>query len=296
MPLTSSQRKRSCSSSGAPRNDARFCVSTDKRVQTLTKAELASLFGVPTYQLGQLGRHGIFRRLGVDRYLLDPEQPALFLRRQERALLAGALRRGQRAVVPAATLRGVGPEPAAQAIYKRVAEFYRGHEGLLESGVNILNVPDVSYATLAAGAFLSEGIQRNERVAVLSFEHPAKLFSRLAEAGLVLDWALQAEQMIYLYYKPDVAHSISLSVDYRELFNEVVRIGGEGIQRLVLFNVDALINANSEHLVHTSLHQLIYAANHFQLTLLGLFVASGHVAELLDEGCRAILPGYYLLD
>jgi hypothetical protein len=60
--------------------------------------------------------------------------------------------------------------------------------------------------------------------------------------------------------------------------------------------VDALINANSEHLVHTSLHQLIYAANHYQVTLLGLFVASGHVAELLDEGCRAILPGYFVVD
>lgn len=263
---------------------------------TLSKTELASMFDVPISQLGWLGRHGAVRRLGADRYLLDYDQSATLLKRQGRA-------RGT--VVPSRRLRmrsagavsREGSEPAADPSgWQQVTNFFQDHGGLQTNSVNIVNVPDVHCATLAAGAFLGEGLQRGERVAMVGFEHPDKVLGRLAGAGFALEQALHAEQLIYLYYRPDVAHSISLSVDYRELFGEILRFAGDDARRVLLFNVDALINANSEHLVHTSLHQMIFAANHFHLTLLGLFVDSGHVAELLDEGCRALLPGYFVME
>lgn len=262
----------------------------NSRVQTFTKSELASLFGVRIAELGRLGRMGAFQRIGVDRYLLDYRQSVMLLNKHERVLYAGSAARGS------AQFRGASSDSGGREQYDTAIEFYRHHGGFLENSVNIINVPDLHRATLIAGMFLEDGLESNERVVLLSFEHPDMLFARFAEANMMFGDALEAEQLIYLYYKPDVAHSISLSVDYRELFGEMVRLGGDGVQRLVMFNVDALINANSEHLVQTSLHQLIYAANHYQVTLMGLFVASGHVAELLDEGCRAILPGYFAMD
>lgn len=294
--FTLSQGLRFHSTKNGLRNDTRNGVSIGKRVQTYTRLELATLFGVRISELGKLGRMGVFQRIGVDRYLLDYRQSALLLGKQERLLLSGAASKSQRPALPAAAFRGAGPESREDATYQSVAEFYRRHDGFLGNSVNIVSVPDLQHATLIAGMFLEDGLHCDGRVVLLSFEHPDMLFARFADAGLMFEDALETEQLIYLYYKPDVAHSISLSVDYRELFGEVVRLGGEGVQRLVLFNVDALINANSEHLVHTSLHQLIYAANHYQVTLLGLFVASGHVAEVIDEGCRAILPGYFVMD
>lgn len=266
-----------------------------KRLQIYNKVELATLFGVPLSELGKLGHMGVIQRIGADRYLLDYHQATLLLGRQKRVPINGVAARGIRSAQLGNALRAINADPKDRAIYQKIADFYTRNDKILESNVNILNVPDLQHATIAAGIFLEEGLDAGERVVVLSFEHPDMLFSRFAEAGLMFEDALQTEQLIYLYYKPDVAHSISLSVDYLELFGEAMRLGGDGVQRLVLFNVDALINANSEHLVHTSLHQLIYAANHYHVTLLGLFVASGHVAELIDEGCRAILPGYFVL-
>lgn len=294
--FTFSQGLRIRSTKNGLRSDTRNAISIGKRMQTYTKLELATLFGVRISELGRLGRMGVFQRIGVDRYLLDYRQSALLLGKQERLLLPGSVLKGQRSALPAAAFRGAGPESRQDTNYQSVVEFYRRHAGFLDNSVNIVSVPELQHATLTAGMFLEDGLHCAERVVLLSFEHPDMLFARFAEAGLMFEDALETEQLIYLYYKPDVAHSISLSVDYLELFREVVRLGGEGVQRLVLFNVDALINANSEHLVHTSLHQLIYAANHYQVTLLGLFVASGHVAELLDEGCRAILPGYFVME
>lgn len=267
-----------------------------RRAQTFTKTELATLFGVSASELAQLGRHGVFRRLGEDRYLLDYHRAVYLLSAQNRPFLPRAIRWGQRPVTSAAAPRGHGSGYKNRAITEGLADFYRSHDSLLENHVNIFNVPDLQYATLAAGMFLADGLQRNEHVAVVSFEHPDPLLSRLAEAGISLYEALRSEQLIYLYYKPDVAHSLSLSVDYRELFREITRLGGTEVRRLALFNVDALINANSDHLVHTSLHHLIYAANHFRVTLLGLFVASGQAGERLDEGCRATLPGYFVMN
>jgi len=202
---------------------------------------------------------------------------------------------GPIAAIPAATAdREVGMR--GRAISLGLAEFYLRSGGMRENSVNIINIPDLHQASIAAGMFVAGGLQQSEQVAIVSFEHPNQLLSRLYDAGLDFAEALQDEKLIYLYYKPDVAHSLSLSVDYQELFNEVTQLGGDQIKRLVLFNVDALINTNSEHLVHASLHQLIYAANHFQITLLGLFVPSGHAGEFLDNGCRALLPGYFVME
>lgn len=292
--MISSRKARSRSVKHALRDNARYCKPTGKRMRPLTRAELAALFGVPPSELGRLGRHGVFRRVGADRYLLDYRRSASLLSEPDRPFLTGAAQWVQRTAIFALP-RGQEPGSQLHAISEELAEFYWLHGGFLENRVNILKVPDLRYATVAAGMFLTGGLQDNERVAVVSFEHPDPLFSRLAEAGLALDDALQTEQLIYLYYKPDVAHSLSLSVDYRELFREVALLGGDEVRRLVLFNVDALINTNSEHLVHTSLHHLIYAANHFQVTLLGLFVAAGQEGERLDEGCRAVLPGYFVM-
>lgn len=276
------------------RSSVRSQLASSKRLQVFTKVELAALFGVRLSELGRLGRLGIFQRIGVDRYLVDYQQSARILGKQERLMLPGSVSIGTPGTALTGKLHG-GTDASERELYQRSAEFYHLHRGFLENSVNIVMVPDLQHTTLLAGMFLEDGLRCAERVVVLSFEHPDMLFARFAEAGLLFGEALETEQLVYLYYKPDVAHSISLSVDYRELFGEVVRLSGEGVQRLVLFNVDALINANSEHLVHTSLHQLIYAANHYQVTLLGLFVSSGHVAELLDEGCRAILPGYFVM-
>lgn len=268
---------------------------SSRRLQSYSRVELASVLGVRLSELGKLSRMGVFQRIGVDRYLVDYRQAALLLSRQQHPLPAGVSSHLRNPLRAATDPHGSVADARERVIAQQVTDFYRGHDGFLENNVNIVKIPDLHYATLTAGFFLEDGLQCGERVALLSFEHPDLLFSRFSEAGLLFGGALETEQLIYLYYKPDVAHSISLSVDYRELFGEVVRLGGERVQRLVLFNVDALINANSEHLVHTSLHQLIYAANHYQVTLLGLFVASGHVAELIDEGCRAILHGYYVM-
>lgn len=262
------------------------------RVKTFTRTELAALFGVPFSELTRLGRYGAFKRLGVNRYLLDYQRSLLLLSRQD-SLLAG-IRYHQGPALPIQKTHG--SDTTAPKTYQKVSEFYPLYGRFQENTVNIMKVPDLQHATLAAGMFLAGGLQNNDPVALVSFEHPEQLFSRLAESGLNLADALQNEQLVYLYYKPDVAHSLSLSADYRELFRELTRLGGEGVKRLALFNVDALINTNSEHLVHTSLHQLMFAANHFQVTLLGLFVAAGQVGELLDEGCRSILPGYYVMD
>lgn len=293
VPMSGSKGVRARFTKKAPWNDKPLFIPNGKRLQTLSKAELAALFGVSPSELGRLGHLGLFRRLGGDKYILDYRRSLFLLSQQRRQFMPRASRWGQR---PAIHTTARGQDFKDRTLSQGLAEFYLLHGGLMESNVNILNVPDLQHATLAAGMFLAGGLQRNEQVAVVTFEHPDQLLPRLSEAGLNLDDALQTEQLIYLYYKPDVAHSLSLSVDYRELFKEVAQLGGEEAKRLVLFNVDALINTNSEHLVHTSLHQLIYAANHFKVTLLGLFVASGQEGELLNQGCRAVLPGYYVME
>lgn len=276
-------------------NPLSTCLPCGNRAKTFTRTELAALFGVPFSKLKHLGRLGAFRRLGSNRYLLDYQRSLTLLSRQDMTLTPDRILWSRDSALPYEEAH-VHESGTTDSEPQRVSEFYPLYGNFLENTVNILKVPDLKQAALAAGMFLAGGLENNEQVAVVSFEHPDQLFSRLAEAGLNLSDALQSEQLIYLYYKPDVAHSLSLSVDYRELFREFTRLGGEEVKRLVLFNVDALINANSEHLVQTSLHQLIYAANHYRVTMLGLFVASGQVGELLDEGCRATLPGYFVMD
>jgi len=271
------------------RYDIRSTLSSSKHLHTFTKEELSNLLGIRSSDLGRLRRTGVFQRIGADKYLVDYHMVALLLSKQDKTPSPMS------AVGVDNSSHGSDTHLKENNLYQSIRHFYHHDCSLLENSVNVINVPDLQHATLAAGVFVDDGLQMNQRAAMLSFVHPSILFSRFAEAGLTFDNALQSEQLVYLYYKPDVARSINLSVNYNELFDEIVQLSGGDLRRLVLFNVDALINTNSEHLVHSSLHQLIYAASHHQVTLLGLFVDSGHASALLDEGCRAILPGYFVM-
>jgi len=169
--------------------------------------------------------------------------------------------------------------------------------GLERGCFNMLRVPDYESGVSAACHFLRKGLALDERVAVVAFDNSEALLARFAACGFSFDTHLQSEELLYYYYKPSFSRTLSFTPDYDRLFQELMRLSGRAISRIVFFNSETLINLQSPHLVRESLQLLVSATSNRAYTCLGFYVPQTDLMDVdLHGTCKSYLPGYFSLN
>jgi hypothetical protein len=161
---------------------------------------------------------------------------------------------------------------------------------------NIVEATNGNAATATLGHFIQKGLNDGERVVLVSLENPKHVFAKLARYGFMLDPFLESEQLVYLYYKPNYAHSLNLSTNYQYLLNEILLLGGNSVNRVVFDNVDVLFNLQSLFLARASAAKISAATGSMNCTMLGIFVSSqSEDIENLKVACKALIPSYFMI-
>lgn len=175
-----------------------------------------------------------------------------------------------------------------------IEHFDRCYGGLLAGVFNILAASDHDAAIAAVGHFLAQGLEDQQRVALVGFDNPQLLFSKFALYGWDFIPALESERLVYIYYKPAFFHTLSFTDDYKIPFAELRRLTG-AIERLAFLNADALLNLQSEYLARDSAVKLA-AAGCGSTTTLGCFVHQNTASHrLIEMGCCSLMPSYLVL-
>ena len=94
--------------------------------------------------------------------------------------------------------------------------------GLPKLTFNLLRTCNLQANISAIGHFLKSGIELDQCVALIGFEHPNYMLANFKEAGFCFDNELLSQQLIYLYYKPLFSYSLCYVTDYRKLFDEIL--------------------------------------------------------------------------
>lgn len=158
---------------------------------------------------------------------------------------------------------------------------------------NLLRVSSRGATVLAIGHFLQAGLERDQRVALVSFDHPGHLLAGFREAGFYFDRALLAEQLIYLYYKPVFSLSLNLSTNYRQLYSEIARLSNGQVSRIAFLNAEVLFNLESHLLAVSSADKLMAAFSSEHCSVLGIYHGFDTPAHhLLHQVSKASMSSY----
>ena len=174
-----------------------------------------------------------------------------------------------------------------------IAPFDQDFVGLPIRTFNILRASDEESSIAAIGHFLKAGIERNQRVCVVSFEHPLCLLPKFKSYGFYFDEDLLTERLVYLYYKPVFSFSLNFSTDYRQLLDELKRLSKGKVERIALFNSDVMFNLESHLLASSSAAGIISSFADYECVVLGCYQsASTEAYQHLHEVSMTILNSY----
>ena len=168
--------------------------------------------------------------------------------------------------------------------------------GLVKGTLNLLQTEDHQSGVVATGHFLKAGLARGERVGLIAFDNAATLLRIYTHYGFSFEEHLESEQLIYLYYKGTVSHSLCFTAHYSEVIDEILHLSGGHLDRLAVCRADALINPQSLTLARESVQNLVSATTNIATTIFGYYCRSEHEqAQNVDLACRSFLLSYLSL-
>lgn len=167
------------------------------------------------------------------------------------------------------------------------------HTGLPKRIFNLLRTCDEDTTISGLGHFLKKGLDQDERVTLVCFDHPAYLLSSFKQHGFSFDDALNSEQFIYLYYKPWLSHSLNLSINYQPLFDEAKYLSKGNIGRIAFRNADVLFNLETHLLAMSSAVKIVSSLTCGNCVILGCYQGTDTPAhQLLDDVSKTSLHSY----
>ncbi len=142
--------------------------------------------------------------------------------------------------------------------------------------MSVVETPDHHSGNIVLGQFIYDGLKKGERCVLITFESPLSFLENFYHWDLNFKDYLSSEQFIFLNYQPNIAYEAGLTHDYDSILTEVRQMcGGQMPQRLVIHQVDTLVNLNNPLLINVSAQKLAAAALSYgtdRPTILGQFV------------------------
>jgi len=165
--------------------------------------------------------------------------------------------------------------------------------GLPKRVFTLLRCCSEEVSIVATAQYLKAGIDLGQRVSLVCFDHPDYLLDKFKSLGFNFVDSLLAEQMIYLYYKPFFSHALNLATNYKQLFDEAIKLSMGNISRIAFLNTEVIFNLETYLLAEASAQKIIESARTDDIILLGSYHATNISSHrYLDQIGRTLLSSF----
>lgn len=166
--------------------------------------------------------------------------------------------------------------------------------GLPANVFNIVETESHQTGLLALGHFLNEGLSNDEKCVLVTFENPLSFVESFEKWNFKFYEHIRSEQFIYLYYRPNIASEIGLTLNYESIFKEIERLSSGVPHRIAIHQADTLFNLHSQMLINSCAHKLVTATKDAQYTVLGQYVQfNDPTHQALRISCMKNMTGFF---
>lgn len=174
-----------------------------------------------------------------------------------------------------------------------IVSFDSVYKGLPSQTFNLLRTGNKEISFAAIGHFIKTGLDRGERVAIVSFDHPNFLLDKYKEYGFSFAEALASEQLMYFYYKSRFSYSLSFATSYKKIYEELGNLAKRDLDRIVFLYADVLFNLETHLLAKSSVERILASFGKRNSLILGCYQAVNFRAHnVLDEVGHESLISY----
>lgn len=172
--------------------------------------------------------------------------------------------------------------------------------GLPRNDISVIQTPDYYTGQIILGHFIYHGLKNGEKCVFITFDSAISFLQNFINWNLNFEKYLESGQLVLLNYKANISNEIGLTHNYDAVFDEILRLGGEGKNpsRIAIQQLDTLVNLNNIILMNQSAQKLTNAsAHHKSVTVLGQFVQYGDETHRnLSIALQKTVKGFFTLE
>ncbi len=167
---------------------------------------------------------------------------------------------------------------------------------LPQTSFRLIETANMSLEILMAAKSVSAGLKKGENVILVSPESPEYLIRKLAMIGLNAQPYVDKGQLIIFNSQPAIAGNLSMSTNYKEVFDELFSLAGCSVDRVVMLRMDLLVNLESQYLAYASVCKFTQAAEQMGCKFIAQYSRNHSEAQdRLDAACSSLVNAYFVM-
>lgn len=164
------------------------------------------------------------------------------------------------------------------------------------SAFRLIETKDVSQGIMMAAKAIGAGLATGEVIAVVSFHKPEQLKRKLEMTGLDMQAALDAGKLVILDAESLISADLSREIRYQSLFVDIQAALNLPLDRIVILEMDRLVDLDSQHSAYLSVSKFTQAADETGAKVIAQYVRKHtEMYDRLDAAASSVIPSYFVM-
>ncbi len=164
------------------------------------------------------------------------------------------------------------------------------------SSFRLIETTDLSLGTIMAAKAVDAGLREDETTVLLSFQNPQHLQRKLEMTGVDIHAAIKAKKLVIFNLETLLDSRLGDAVRYKELFASIAHTMESPVDRIVILEMDGLVNLESQHAAYMSVSKFAQAADETGCKVIAQYVRKhDEEHDRLDAASSSVVPAYFVM-
>ncbi len=192
------------------------------------------------------------------------------------------------------TVTSVNANPAST---KRLAVSLHTKQKTLkkpEASFRLIETTDISLGMIMTAKAISAGLKTGETIVLVSSEKKDRMMRKLEMMGLEIESYISDRKLIITQFTKD--EDSGLSTNYRHAFGEIMKQANTVVDRIVIMEMDAVVNLESQTLAYATISKFTQAADEMGCKVIAQYARNqSEEHDRLDAACSSLVNAYFVM-
>ncbi len=163
-----------------------------------------------------------------------------------------------------------------------------------EASFRLIETTDVSLGMVMIAKAISASLRKGETIVLVSPEKKDHLMRKLEMMGVEIESFISTRKLIITQLGID--EDSGQAINYRQAFGEIFKQANTVVDRIVIMEMDAVVNLESQTLAYSTISKFTQAADEMGCKVIAQYARNqSEEHDRLDAACSSLVNAYFVM-
>ncbi|MEE9351631.1 MAG: hypothetical protein V3U78_05175 [Thiotrichaceae bacterium] len=163
-----------------------------------------------------------------------------------------------------------------------------------EVAFRLMETTDTSLGLIMAAKAIKAGMKSGETIVLVSNTKTDQMMRKLEMIGLDIEQDISNRKLIITQFSFD--EELGLSTNYRQAFGELFKQANTVVDRIIILDMDSLVNLESQYLAFATVSKFTQAADEMGCKVIAQYARNqSEEHDRLDAACSSLVNAYFVM-